>query len=166
MKAMIESPEFFSEGAWKAKVKTPLELVVSAARATNAQVGFAIPLSTTLADLGEPLYRKQEPTGYSTVAAEWVNSAALLARMNFALELASGKLPGSSVSVQPADTSDEGVAEPLNPDDLLNQMAHRYLLNEPSAQTINSIQRAITGKTPTPELVAGLVLGSPEFQRR
>ena len=97
MSTMLDSKEFFSEGAFRAKVKTPLELVVSAVRATNAQVDFAIPLATQIAQLGEPLYRKIEPTGYSSANAEWVNSAALLARMNFALALADNRVPGSKV---------------------------------------------------------------------
>ncbi|HSP70287.1 MAG TPA: DUF1800 domain-containing protein, partial [Bryobacteraceae bacterium] len=91
LSAMLESKEFFSEGAFRSKVKTPLELVVSAVRATGAEVSFTIPLATQIAQLGQPLYRKIEPTGYSSANAEWVNSAALLARMNFALALAGNR---------------------------------------------------------------------------
>ncbi|MEP7352821.1 MAG: DUF1800 domain-containing protein [Acidobacteriota bacterium] len=160
VKAMVTSPEFFSEGAWRAKVKTPLELVVSAARATGANVGFAMPISTRLVDLGEPLYRKSEPTGYSTNAAEWVNSAALLARMNFALDLTANRLPGSTVDIGKisSDAQDMSVLLPIT--------ARRLLGSDPSPQTIASINKALADKTPTPELVAGLVLGSPDFQRR
>ena len=86
MKTMLTSKEFFSQGAYRAKVKTPFEMIVSAVRATGAQVDFAFPLANQIAQLGEPLYRKLEPTGYSNANAEWVNSAALLARMNFALD--------------------------------------------------------------------------------
>jgi uncharacterized protein (DUF1800 family) len=92
VEAMIASPEFFSEAALNAKVKTPLEFVASAVRATNAEVRNALPLGQRLNDMGQPLYRKVEPTGYSTMAAEWMNSAALLARVNFALDMTSGRI--------------------------------------------------------------------------
>ncbi len=65
-------------------MKSPLEMVASAVRAVNGDVDFAFPLVNQVAQLGEPLYRKLEPTGYSNSSAEWMNSAGLLARMNFA----------------------------------------------------------------------------------
>jgi uncharacterized protein (DUF1800 family) len=86
VQAMIAAPEFFSEGARNAKVKTPFEFVVSAVRATGTDLRNAAPLGQKLVELGQPLYRKVEPTGYSTMAEEWVNSSGLLARMNFAAE--------------------------------------------------------------------------------
>lgn len=88
VQAMIGSPEFFSEGARNAKVKTPFEFIVSAIRASGADPRAA-QLGQKLVELGQPLYRKVEPTGYSTMAEEWINSSGLLARMNFAAELKS-----------------------------------------------------------------------------
>jgi len=153
MTTMLDSKEFFSEGAFRAKVKTPLELIVSAVRATDAQVDFAIPLATQIAQLGEPLYRKIEPTGYSSGNAEWVNSAALLARMNFALALADNRVPGSKVDVSRFQNDAAAVARQI-------------LFQEPAQQTLNSIEKALAEREPTPSLAAGLVLGSPDFQRR
>ncbi len=75
-------------------MKTPFEFVVSAARATNADVTNAAPLVRTLQQLGMPLYQCQPPTGYSDSADAWVNTGALVSRMNFALQMASGKMPG------------------------------------------------------------------------
>jgi uncharacterized protein (DUF1800 family) len=92
---LFASREFFSQGAWKAKVKTPLELVVSAVRTTGAEVRQGAPLAARIATIGQPLYRKQEPTGYSTAAEEWVNSAALVERMNFAVALSKNQVPGT-----------------------------------------------------------------------
>ncbi len=153
MSTMLDSREFFSEGAFQAKVKTPLELIVSAVRASDAQVDFAIPLATQIAQLGEPLYRKIEPTGYSSANSEWVNSAALLARMNFALALTDNRVPGSKVdAIKFAD----------NP----AAVARQVLFHEASPQTLDSIKKALAQREPTPALVAGLVLGSPDFQRR
>ena len=68
--------------------------MASAIRAVHGDIDFAQPLTGQLNQLGEPLYRKLEPTGYSNRSADWTNSASLLARMNFALALAQGKIPG------------------------------------------------------------------------
>ena len=107
---MFSSPEFWSEGAYRAKMKMPFEMVVSALRATNAQVDSTVGLTQQLATLGQPLYKKVEPTGYYASAEEWTNSAALLARMNFALELTSNKVPGVKVTIAPADARAKGLA--------------------------------------------------------
>ncbi len=94
MKAMIESPEFFSEGAYRAKMKSPLEMAASALRATGAEITSALDVAQALTQMGQPLYRKAEPTGYSNNGEDWVNSAGLLARMNFSLALSENKLRG------------------------------------------------------------------------
>ena len=65
MQTMLDSKEFWSEGAYRSKMKSPLEMVASAVRAVNGDVDFAFPLANQVAQLGEPLYRKVEPTGYS-----------------------------------------------------------------------------------------------------
>jgi len=159
LRTMLASKEFWSEGAYRAKVKTPFEMVVSAARALGANVDNAFALANKVGELGEPLYRKQEPTGYSNLNAEWVNSAALLARMNFALALAQNKIPG--VTVDTAKFGQGGAAE----------IAQSLLLRDVTPQTRATIENALKeqqAKTPgpAPALVAGLVLGSPDFQKR
>jgi len=102
MRTMLASKEFWSVGAYRSKMKSPLEMVASAVRAVNGDVDFAFPLVNQVAQLGEPLYRKQEPTGYSNSSAEWVNTAGLLARMNFVLQLANNKVPGVKVETASA----------------------------------------------------------------
>jgi uncharacterized protein (DUF1800 family) len=97
MRTMLNSKEFWSVGAYRSKMKSPLEMVASAARASDADVSFALPLANQVAQLGQPLYRKQEPTGYSNSSQAWVNSAGLIARMNFAVQLANGNIPGVKV---------------------------------------------------------------------
>jgi uncharacterized protein (DUF1800 family) len=94
MKTMLASKEFWSVGAYRTKMKSPLELVASAVRAEDGQVDYALGLANQVAQLGEPLYRKQEPTGYSNAGKEWVNTAGLLARMNFAVQLADNRVAG------------------------------------------------------------------------
>jgi uncharacterized protein (DUF1800 family) len=155
MKTMLDSKEFWSEGAYRAKVKTPFEMIVSAVRALNADVDNAFPLGNQIAQLGQPLYRKVEPTGYSSANADWVNSAALLARMNFALALAQNRVPGVKV-----DTSR------LSQDP--TQVAKAVLFQDVSPQTRAAIEKALAEnrKPATPAVLAGLVIGSPDFQRR
>ena len=159
MRVMLESKEFWSLGAYHAKVKTPFEMVASAVRALNANVDDAFALANQVGNLGEPLYRKQEPTGYSNMNAEWINSAALLGRMNFALNLAQNRVAGVKVDASTL------------PDDPV-QIARKLMSTDVSPQTRASIdnalkqQQAKNPKPPTPALLAGLVLGSPDFQRR
>ena len=154
MKAMLDSKEFWSQGAYRAKVKTPFEMVVSSVRALEGDVAAAFPLANQVGNLGEPLYRKQEPTGYANLNAEWVSSAALLNRMNFALQLAKNGVAGVKVDVARFGNNPELVAKKL-------------LLRDASPQTRAAIQKAIVQeKQKSPALIAGLVLGSPDFQRR
>jgi hypothetical protein len=100
MAAMFDSKEFWSVAAHRSKMKSPFELVVSAVRASGGELIFAQPLAQQLAQLGQPLYRKLEPTGYSNVGREWMNSAGLLARMNFAVQLAENRMPGVKVDAE------------------------------------------------------------------
>jgi uncharacterized protein (DUF1800 family) len=153
MKTMLDSKQFWSAGAYRAKVKTPFEMIVSAVRALDANVEFAFPLANQIALLGQPLYRKQEPTGYSSANADWVNSAALLARMNFALALAQNRIPGVQVDAARFNTEPAAVAKAV-------------LFRDVSPATREALEKALGNKTKTPSLIAGLVLGSPDFQRR
>jgi uncharacterized protein (DUF1800 family) len=136
----VTSPEFFAAEAYRAKVKTPFEFVVSAVRATGTDVLEATPLVQAVRQLGMPLYMCQPPTGYADRADAWVNTGALLNRMNFALQLVSGRMR----VVEPGGGS---VSAALAGD-----------LSESTAATI--------AKASDPKQVAALTLGSPEFQRR
>jgi uncharacterized protein (DUF1800 family) len=91
---IVTSPEFFSPAVRGAKVKTPLELVASAVRASGAEVTNARALAQRIASMGMPLYQQQPPTGYKDTADAWVSTGTLLARMNFATDLAAGRVPG------------------------------------------------------------------------
>ncbi|MBI3401743.1 MAG: DUF1800 domain-containing protein [Acidobacteria bacterium] len=94
-RTILMSPEFLSPETFNAKVKTPLEFLASAVRATGADVQDALPLVRTLQQLGMPLYQCQPPTGYKDTAGAWVNAGALVSRMNFATRLADSKVPGT-----------------------------------------------------------------------
>jgi uncharacterized protein (DUF1800 family) len=106
MRTILTSPEFYADDAYRAKVKTPFEFVVSALRATGADVRDARPLAKQIADLGEPLYQCQPPTGYKDTADAWVNTGALVGRMNFGLALAGHSIRGVTV----ASATPDGVA--------------------------------------------------------
>jgi uncharacterized protein (DUF1800 family) len=104
---LFASDEFFSEGAYRAKLKTPLEMVVSSLRHTDAKLENAAVLAARIAALGQPLYWKPEPTGYSNLDADWASSANLLARLNVALDLAANRIPG--VTVETSSAHDTGM---------------------------------------------------------
>ncbi|MGA1995048.1 MAG: DUF1800 domain-containing protein [Bryobacteraceae bacterium] len=108
---MFHSGEFRSVGAFRSKMKSPLEMVASAVRVTGAKVDFAFALANLVAQLGEPLYQKMEPTGYSNSSKEWMNTAGLLARMNFALQLAGDRVSGvkADAKVKVADNAAPGL---------------------------------------------------------
>src|SRR5260370_1479468 len=97
LSTLFHSPEFWADGAYRAKVKTPLEFVASAVRATGVDVTDAMQLTRQLNNMGMALYGMQPPTGYSMKAETWVNSSALLGRMNFAVALTSSKVRGAKL---------------------------------------------------------------------
>jgi uncharacterized protein (DUF1800 family) len=157
---LFRSPEFWADATYRAKVKTPLEFVASAVRAIGAEMDDAQPLARQLANMGMPLYGAQPPTGYSMKAGTWVSSSALLTRMNFALALANGKIKGTKVEVAPL----AGPAfPPQNSSETLAGLENSLLDGDVSKQTTDSIAAQQTSDSKT---MAGLLLGSPEFQRR
>ncbi|HEY7540489.1 MAG TPA: DUF1800 domain-containing protein [Methylomirabilota bacterium] len=177
LRTIFESPEFFSDEAYRAKIKKPFEFVVSAVRAlggtTDAAGGMA--LARASAEIGEPLYRAQPPTGYADRGEVWVNAGALLARMNFALGLASGRYPHVSVAL-PALVAG---ADPRSPSAVLDRLLATLVTDEPAPAT----RAVLTAQLGEPQItrlspddrgpastdvakLAALVIGSPEFQRR
>lgn len=153
MRTMLKSPEFWAPGVYQGKMKMPLEMVASALRATNATITNSAPLQQELRAQGQPLYRKGEPTGYSPFAEEWTNSAALLSRMNFGLALAQNKVRGTRIDL----------AEILNNKNKPADIAQALLLHAPAPETLKAIENKPESN---PAQIAGLILGSPEFQRR
>jgi uncharacterized protein (DUF1800 family) len=155
VRTIVTAPEFFAREAYRAKVKTPFDFVVSAVRATGLDVINAQPLVLAVRNLGMPIYGCQPPTGYADTAEAWVNSGALLNRMNFAVSLTSGRslradapqTPGRRAGAAPSVTRQELIASGLAGD-----------LSESTAATI--------AKSSNEPQALALVLGSPEFQRK
>jgi hypothetical protein len=123
IRAIAESPEFWSENALDAKIKSPFELVVSSLRALNADVVRPQPLLQWISRMGEPLYAYQQPTGYPDRAEQWVSAGSLLNRMNFGLQLASGRIPGVRFDLAAIGRN----REPESADDALNTYASLLL---------------------------------------
>jgi len=99
LRAIFTSPEFNSPAAYRAKIKTPFELAVSAVRALGGETNGGPGIHQWIAKMGQPLYGYQAPTGYPDSAENWVNTGALLERLNFGLALASNRIPGTRVSL-------------------------------------------------------------------
>ncbi|MDQ6786880.1 MAG: DUF1800 domain-containing protein [Acidobacteriota bacterium] len=98
LRALFTDKEFFAPENYRAKIKTPFELTVSAIRAVGADTnGGAV--QALLAKMGEPLYGYITPNGYPDMAEDWVNTGALLERMNYAVALASNRIPGTRVNL-------------------------------------------------------------------
>ncbi len=212
---MIYSPEFWSREAYRAKIKTPFEVVVSAARAVGADVEIPLQLVQWTGRIGEPLYQCQPPTGYSDKAEAWVNTGALLNRMNYSLALTSNRLRGVTVDVAALlgsggtntlnDTGTANAARAMGarecygcrkcygrvagaanateqprekPGDKLDRAIAILLSGEVSPETRKTLETQMSNPQvlqaslddPVTQvndgLIAGLVLGSPEFQHR
>jgi uncharacterized protein (DUF1800 family) len=213
LKTLFHSPEFWAAGAYRAKVKTPIEYVVSAARAGNVDTDNMQPLINALREMGMPLYGAVPPTGYKWDSADWVSTGALVNRMNFALTLAANKFPGVAVNIAPppafgtvqlaenngspavvqnaADAFDPanipaadveehrlesllvagGVSETTRSavlQQLEAQTAPSQSTNAPASGTAKPMnpKQAASALEKQDQLLAGLLLGSPEFQRR
>ena len=200
LSALFHSPEFWDTNTYRAKVKTPVEFVVSAARAANADIRNLQPLANAVREMGMPLYGCVTPNGYSWKADAWVSTNALINRMNFALSLAANRLPGISIAWDPTETlSNDTTALETNPGApdprteegrlesvliaggvsestrtaVLQQFEQQRTQNEnaaampvaaPDRQKFRA--RAVTESERQDQLLAGLLIGSPEFQRR
>jgi uncharacterized protein (DUF1800 family) len=174
MHAMIYSPEFWSRETYRAKIKTPFELVVSAVRALGTDVDMPQPLVGWVGRIGEPIYQCQPPTGYADKADAWVNTGALLNRLNFSLALAGNKMRGARTDVSAllgVETSSDAKAA-------LERAVQIFLGGQAGPTTVETLEKqldspqVVQAKLDDPVkmvdlgVVAGLVLGAPEFQRR
>jgi uncharacterized protein (DUF1800 family) len=207
LRTMLTSPEFWSRAAYRAKVKTPEEFVLSAVRATGGEVERPAAVLNAMGQLGMPFYGCQTPNGYSWAAGAWVNSGDLLNRINLALALAGNKLGTVTdldalmkISGPDAVTAEQKEArlEALFLDGDLNPQSRQTVLQQADAIAVQgsaSLPAADPAKpvarqagtiplraafvqvmdvaTPIPApadkqaaLVAGLLLGSPDFQKR
>lgn len=171
---MIYSPEFWTRDAYRAKIKTPFEFVASTARALGTDVDTAMPLVQWVGRIGEPLYQCQPPTGYADKGETWVNTGALLNRLNFSLALAGNKVRGSRTDA----ASLFGTDSSTDSRQVLDRAVQIFLGGHAAPTTVETLQKqlddpqVVQARLDDPvkhmdlAMVTGLVLGAPEFQRR
>lgn len=164
-KTLFTSPEFWAVEAYRAKIKTPFEMTVSAVRALGADTNGTQPFHKWVQQMGEGLYLAQPPTGYADKAENWVNTGALLERMNFALALSSNRVPGSRVNFAPE-------LKAAKPNEVADYFIKNILHGNISPQTRATLDKTLNDASiasnngPDIAKIAALILGSPEFQRQ
>jgi uncharacterized protein (DUF1800 family) len=160
LKAIFFSNEFNSAEAYRAKIKRPFELVVSAIRAVGADTNGGPGTHQWIARMGEPLYGYQAPTGYSDSAETWVNTGGLLERMNFGLALAGNRVQGTKVDLAKLAGQEKSK--------LVDESLKMILAGDISAATRETLMKQINDASggETAAKVVGLILGTPEFQRQ
>jgi uncharacterized protein (DUF1800 family) len=181
MWTLVTSPEFYSRAAYRAKVKSPFEVVVSALRAVDAAPDTTPRSAQFVAQLGEPLFQHQAPNGYPETGESWMNTGAILARINFGLAVAASRVPGASLDRWPGAASLRDAPRPaqvdgvvaailggdVSPDtrQILLSGEHPFLARGDS--TAGGAQLMHEARDPQGlAQVVGLALGAPEFQRR
>ncbi len=184
VRTIVTSPEFFSSAAYRAKVKTPFEVVVSALRAVGAPADLTPRTAQLIGSLGEPVFGRQTPDGWPETGDQWVNTGAILNRINFGIALAAGRVPGTSRASWPLPAGIDNASR----DTQVDAVVVAFLGGEVSPETRAVLKEGnnplLAGTAPdssamqgerafrrlpslegVPQIV-GLALGSPEFQRR
>lgn len=213
LRTIFSSPEFNSAEAYRAKVKRPFELAVSAVRTLGAETNGGPQFHQWISRMGQPLYGFQTPNGYSDVAENWVNTGALLERMNFALALVNNRIPGTRVDLARL-LGEQKTGTSIDKAKLLDRFVGLIVGGEMSAKTRETLLKQLTDQITIPSMspaqtasnavpanpfevgfqrgnfnggggaqqqiaranpasidnpvvkLAGLILGSPEFQRQ
>jgi hypothetical protein len=210
---MVNSPEFWSAAAVREKTKSPFELAIGSVRALHADVNQPYQLFNWINKMGEKMYYYQAPTGFPDRGQYWINTGALLNRMNFGLALASGRIPGVKIDlaalnnhhepesaqaalniysklIMPGRPLDETIKR-LTP--MLNDPKLMEKVDEASAKTPSATMATATGNDEMADRqtgmkgkkknnftamqttagnntmlaqVVGVIIGSPEYQRR
>ena len=145
LRTLFSDKEFFAPENYRAKIKTPFELAVSSIRALGAETNAGPQFLAMLNKLGEVPYGYQAPTGYPDTAEEWVNTGALLERLNFAVAFASNRIPGTTVDLRAFDQKDKAK--------ILDRAIAEILDNDISPSTRGSLTRQI--EQPLPEVTPG-----------
>lgn len=159
LRTIFTHPQFFSRQTYQAKIKKPLELIVSSLRAVDARIEESPHLLKMLSDMGEAVYLCPEPTGYPDVASAWVNTNSLLKRLNFAVALAANRIPGVRVNLNSAERlfNEIGLPKPN-----ANQAQKTLSLLEALSQAERSGRTGATNRV----IASAFGLGSPQFQKR
>jgi uncharacterized protein (DUF1800 family) len=162
LKAIFFSPEFNSPEAYRAKIKRPFELAISAVRTLGADTNGGPGFHQWIARMGEPLYGYQTPNGYSDVAENWVNTGSLLERLNFGLSLASNRIPGTRVNLERfvGDTAGKSVDKDRIMERFLNIIVQGDISPKTKEALLKQVDQQITLPPPSaPPAMAGAMPG-------
>lgn len=162
LSTMFNSSEFWSPTAYRAKIKNPIRLVVSALRATNADVLNPRTLIEILKRMGMGVYLCEVPTGYIDSSDHWLSTGSLLDRLNFSMALARNQIGGVQVDVKRLLVPNQR-ADDANIRELID---HSLMHGEVDESTRAGLMQAVSGEKTDYAQVVGLLLGSPDFQRR
>jgi uncharacterized protein (DUF1800 family) len=185
---MVSAPEFWSATSLREKTKSPFELAISAVRSLDAQVTQPYQLYNWITKMGQKMYYYQAPTGFPDRGQYWINTGALLNRMNFGLALAAQRIPGVKIDLLALNGNHEPESSEaalstysrlIMPERDLSKTITRLtpLLNDPEL-TFKVAKAAEKATAPQPRpismgsqnstlaQVVGVIIGSPEFQRK
>jgi len=177
VRTILLSPEFRT--TWGQKIKRPFEAIVSALRATNAQVTF--PDSSALNSffwnydqIGQPLFARRSPDGYPDVIAGWSNTVSILQRWRMINSLIEGSFASTTIDVLAQTPS-----EYRSPNELVDFWVNRVLGRpmHPTASRDVLVEFIAQGRNPDYDLtdsqiaerlkrMVALILMSPDFQLR
>ena len=146
LRAIFSSPEFNSPEAYRAKVKRPFELAISAIRTLGAETTGGPQIHQWIARMGEPLYGFQTPNGYSDSAESWVNTGGLLERLNFGLSLASNRIPGTRVDLKRFLAQPSG-AKALDNTQITDRFLGLIIAGDISPKTREALMKQLNEKT-------------------
>jgi uncharacterized protein (DUF1800 family) len=149
LRTIFFSPEFNSQDAYRAKVKRPFELAISAVRTIGADTNGGPQFHQWIQRMGQPLYGFQTPNGYADVAENWVNTGALLERMNFALALVSNRIPGTRVDLSKL-MSDTKPGTSIDKTKLLDRLVGVIVGGEISAKTRDTLLKQLNDQITLP----------------
>ena len=160
VRCIVTSPEFFSRAAYHAKVKTPFEVVASALRAMNAQPDTTPRTAQLVARLGQPIFGRQTPDGWPDRADAWMNTGAILNRINFGLALAAGRVPGASLATWPYASSLRGESRTAQVDGVIKAMLGGQ--SSPETRSIlMSGENPLVGKLATADSIGRDIMDDP-----
>jgi len=176
VRTIVTSPEFFARRAFHAKVKSPFELVVSAMRALDADPDGTSRTAQVVSRLGQPLFGHQAPNGYPETGEAWMNTGAILNRINFGLLVAGGRVPGVRLASWPRARELAALPREAQVDGVIQELLGGFVSPD-TREVLRTganplLQRLATDSLPAADAprglaqLVGLALGSPEFQRR
>jgi uncharacterized protein (DUF1800 family) len=147
LRAIFTSTEFNSTEAYRAKIKRPFELAISAIRTLGGETNGAPAIHQWIAKMGQPLYGYQTPNGYSDMAENWVNTGSLLERLNFGLALASNRIPGTRVDL--AKFTGDGARGGMDTERVMGRFLDVIVQGDVSPKTKATLLKQLNEPLPT-----------------